>query len=149
MIVCLIYITYDGNSYPKGLIVAFKLKSTSDGSCAEGNGANDPVSDSENAIEESKEITEDVCNDIKDETIPKENVDGKNHKESEGKETGNGEKSSESPIAESEEKEKKTNAAAYKDDKNVVMREDLKSVFQKFGTVKVKLCIALPIVWVR
>lgn len=35
--------------------------------------------------------------------------------------------------------EGKTNIAAYKDNKDVVLREDLKSIFQKFGTVKVTI----------
>ena len=42
---------------------------------------------------------------------------------------------------ESEEKgqetDEKFSAASYKDNMNVVLREDLKGVFEKFGTVKV------------
>lgn len=48
-----------------------------------------------------------------------------------------GKKSSENPTEKSEEKEGKSAIATYKDNMDVVMREDLKGIFQKFGTVKV------------
>lgn len=47
------------------------------------------------------------------------------------------EKSPKGPTEIGCEKEQRVNAAAYKDDMNVVLREDLKVVFQQFGTVKV------------
>ncbi|KAH0989804.1 hypothetical protein GBA52_001287 [Prunus armeniaca] len=102
--------------YPKGLIVAFTLKSTSDKGSAE-------HSDEEIPGEDVKEN--------------KENADEKNSSDGgEGKETGDGENPSEVPTAKSGEKEERLSAAAYKDNMDVVMREDLKSVFQNFGTVK-------------
>ncbi|KAK9075581.1 hypothetical protein SSX86_003906 [Deinandra increscens subsp. villosa] len=82
--------------YPKGLLVAFKLKSTS----------------SEN-------------DSAKPDSINTESVDVKSSSENE--QSKNDEKETET---------KKMSADMYKDDKDVVLREDLKSLFQKFGTVK-------------
>lgn len=141
------------------MIVAFTLKSTSDKGSAEhsgtpatangstnGNKTDGHVDSSENATEETeKKVSEDVNRGDGDEEIPgedvkenKENADEKNSSDGgEGKETGDGENPSEVPAAKSGEKEERLSAAAYKDNMDVVMREDLKSVFQKFGTVKV------------
>lgn len=52
--------------------------------------------------------------------------------------TKDGDKSSESP-AEKDENLGGKPPSAYKNDMNVVLREDLKDVFQKFGTVKVSI----------
>ncbi|KAL4302940.1 hypothetical protein GQ457_10G002220 [Hibiscus cannabinus] len=87
--------------YPKGLLVAFTLKSISTGDPANQNGSDGKK------------------------TAENENGEGKNK---------NG-----STIEEEEEvdeKEHKSTASIYKDDMNVVLREDLKDVFNKFGTVK-------------
>jgi lupus La protein len=64
-----------------------------------------------------------------------DHVDGDNGSESTVIKTGE-EKSSEDSN-EKEEGKEKPNPAASKDDKNVVLREDLKAVFERFGTVKV------------
>ncbi|KAG8487698.1 hypothetical protein CXB51_018281 [Gossypium anomalum] len=86
--------------HPKGLLVAFKLKSASAGDSAEQNGPDDKkTAENEN---------------------DKEKVDGKHG----------------SPIDKVVEKENKSSISIYKDDMNVVLREDLKDVFKKFGTVK-------------
>lgn len=63
-----------------------------------------------------------------------EEVDGDNGSESTVIKTE--EKSYEDPN-EKEEVKEKPNPAASKDDKNVVLREDLKAVFEIFGIVKV------------
>lgn len=146
------------DSYPKGLIVAFSLKSMADDvGSAKRNGTHEPANDftnsrtdgdhdaSDNAIKETEQVPENVNKDNKSEEIPGENVgkeDGeklaeKNGLKSEGKETEDGEKPSEGPTVDGEENEGKSTAVIYKDNMNVVLREDLKGVFQKFGTVKV------------
>ncbi|KAH1131720.1 hypothetical protein J1N35_003098 [Gossypium stocksii] len=86
--------------HPKGVLVAFKLKSASAGDSAEQNGP-DEKKTAENETD-------------------KEKVDDKH----------------ESPIDKVVEKENKSSISIYKDDMNVVLREDLKDVFKKFGTVK-------------
>ncbi|KAA8525294.1 hypothetical protein F0562_007149 [Nyssa sinensis] len=144
-------------NYPKGLIVAFTLKSMSTGGSAEQIGSHEPTNDNADVLktdggpESTENVTEQVehkvSDDIKDdEENPKENieeseekVDEKTGSESEGKEPENGEKSLDSAIQKDEKEakvEEKSAAAVYKDNKDVVLREDLKSIFQKFGTVK-------------
>ncbi|GMI89317.1 La protein 1, INVOLVED IN rRNA PROCESSING 2 [Hibiscus trionum] len=87
--------------YPKGLLVAFTLKSISAGDSAKQNGS-DEKKTAENGNGEEK-------------------IDDKNG----------------STIEEEvDEKERKSTASIYKDDMNVVLREDLKDVFKKFGAVK-------------
>ncbi|KAK8496149.1 hypothetical protein V6N13_098129 [Hibiscus sabdariffa] len=46
------------------------------------------------------------------------------------------ENSTKTPIPKDEDTERKSTATAFKDDFNVVIREDLKEAFKKFGTVK-------------
>ncbi|PON76512.1 Lupus La protein [Parasponia andersonii] len=131
-------------NYPKGLIVAFALKRISGDASAEQNGTNGPANDGTNACRtggndatEETVLTEDVNTDNQVEKIPEENADNKNDLESNEKKTKEGEKASVDPVAESEENEEKSNAAAtYKDNMDVILREDLKGVFGKFGTVK-------------
>ncbi|KAJ7958588.1 La-like protein [Quillaja saponaria] len=133
-------------NYPKGLVIAFTLKSMSDGVSAEQNGAHQPANDnsipkkdvelnsSERATEQGEqkvsEITDNNKENAGDSIVneKEENLDKKNGSVNEGKEIEDEEKS--------EEKDEKFSAASYKDNMDVVLREDLKSVFQKFGTVK-------------
>lgn len=89
--------------YPKGLIVAFKLKSTT---------SEDP------SVEKGNEV--------------KLETEGK----PDSMELGTEDKKESSPENEEKTETKKLSADMYKDNKDVVLREDLKSVFQKFGTVK-------------
>ncbi|GMQ03397.1 hypothetical protein CsSME_00049212 [Camellia sinensis var. sinensis] len=142
--------------YPKGLIVAFTLKSMSvGGSAVQSDGhelANENVdvckTDGEpdsmlNATVETEEkVPEDVKGDgekPKDdiEKESKQKVDEKTSLESEQKETED-EENLDSPIEKDEDKTtgERNRAAVYKDNKDVVLREDLKAVFQKYGTVK-------------
>jgi lupus La protein len=84
----------------------------------------------------TKENEQKVPENIKtDEENNGEEVDGDNGSESTVIKTEE-EKSSEDPN-EKEEVKEKPNPAASKDDKNVVLREDLKAVFERFGIVKV------------
>lgn len=143
---------YNDCSYPKGLIVAFTLKSKSNRGSTEKIDTNDTANDvktisktdgeldsSENVnAETEKMVADDVSKDEKTpgeniEKDDKENVDENNGLGSEEKETKDVE---ESPEAGGD-KEEKSSASFYKDDMNVVLREDLKVIFQKFGTVKV------------
>ncbi|XP_031264118.1 la protein 1-like [Pistacia vera] len=98
-------------NYPKGLIVAFTLKNTVAG---DKNGTHEPANDS------AKKVNGEL--DSPENELKADNEDG--------------EKSSEGSMEKGEEKEEKSAVATYKDDMNVVMREDLKGVFKKFGTVK-------------
>ncbi|XP_024023853.1 la protein 1 [Morus notabilis] len=133
-------------NYPKGLIVAFAVKRMSGEGSEKQNGTHEPAthepaSDNTDAgragadLGSSDNATEETIQPSKEE-IPRENVDNGNDSESDGKETKEGENSSENPVAEKEENGERRTAADYKDDMDVVLREDLKAVFQKFGTVK-------------
>ncbi|KAL6212580.1 hypothetical protein ACLB2K_017798 [Fragaria x ananassa] len=110
--------------YPKGLIVAFTLKSSSDKDSTEKNGTPEETQKEAGGV-----------NAEDGEKDNKENVDEKNSLDGEEKKTEDGEKPSEG-VKEGE-KEGKLNAVeTYKDNMDVVMREDLKILFGKFGTVK-------------
>lgn len=101
---------YVYHSYPKGLLIAFKLKSISDQVPLDQNNIDQQANDS---------------------NVVKDNADNdkENNGVSEGKDTEGEEKSKET--------DGKNYAAAYKDNNDVVSREDLKGVFEKFGPVKV------------
>lgn len=154
MKVILIIFSSDDHSYPKGLIVAFKLKTISGGDSAVKNSDQGPLKDNGGACKTDAEPgpTEMITEDVKDdEQKPAENTE----KESEGKadekntEKESKEKVDEKTMLESEEVEgiekeeaketveKSSATEMYKDNKDVVLREDLKGVFRKFGTVKV------------
>ncbi|KAJ6862438.1 la protein 1-like [Populus alba x Populus x berolinensis] len=131
-------------NYPKGLIIAFALKNKLAGGSAEQNGAQEPANDDANACDGGSNSSENLTNEneqkvpenIKtDEENNGEEVDGDNGSESTVIKTEE-EKSYEDPN-EKEEVKEKPNPAASKDDKNVVLREDLKAVFEIFGIVKV------------
>ncbi|XP_010526117.1 PREDICTED: la protein 1 [Tarenaya hassleriana] len=102
-------------NYPKGLIVSFTLKRSAEGDSTEANSSEEP---SKNTVDGS-------------ESKPSDNVDDKENagvdeddEKSSGVSLGNGEK------------EEKGAARVHKDNKNVVLREDLKAVFGKFGDIK-------------
>ncbi|XP_058203951.1 la protein 1 [Rhododendron vialii] len=147
------------DTYPKGLIIAFTLKSMSAGSSAEQKDGHEAIkqnmdvceADGErdstlHATEEAEEKVSGCVNG--DEEVPGENVekvseekvDEKTILESEGKETGDGENPDSSIEKEKNDKkvaeEGKPTAVLYRDNKDVVLREDLKAVFQKYGNVK-------------
>lgn len=147
------------SNYPKGLIISFTLKSKSDGDSTGQNGTNVTANDcetacktdgvldsSENANGETEKVVVENVN--KDGQMPGENSEmGDEEKDDENNGLGSEENENENENEDKEkspkgptkivcEKEQRVNAAAYKDDMNVVLREDLKVVFQQFGTVK-------------
>ncbi|KAL1337828.1 hypothetical protein HN51_032525 [Arachis hypogaea] len=155
------------DNFPKGLIIAFKLKSISDevpsnqggaDQLANGNGnghKTDGTNPTEVAAGESDEKASESAEDDKENNAEKEGKETESEEkegketeseekeaESEEKEAGSEEKETESEDKETESEEKgletdeKISPPAYKGDKNVVSREDLKVIFQKFGTVK-------------
>lgn len=133
--------------YPKGLVVAFTLKRIGDGGSAEENGTHEPAAsdniDGSN-VDESKDSNVDGSKDSSEninaeaDQTASENVDtgedANNGPESSEREHESGEQSAEG--ASHKDGEKGRSSTSYKKDMNVVMREDLKSVFGKFGTVK-------------
>lgn len=138
-------------NYPKGLIVAFTLKSKSLEDESKQSGSNEHVCDADvsktnggesvtNGSEEADKAAESVKNGVVEnveETKEEETPEGTLDKE--GKENEGDEKSSESADKKNGEKaapEGKNAVESYKDNMDVVIREDLKAVFQKFGTVK-------------
>ncbi|CAK9166112.1 unnamed protein product [Ilex paraguariensis] len=142
-------------NYPKGLIVAFTLKSILAEGSAEQNGIQELASDivdgrksgeTDSTENDTKSTEQKVSEDVKDDEenngenveMSEEKGDEKSSLEPEGQENGDGEKSLDNPIQKDDQAtgEKKSTAELYKDNKDVVIREDLKSVFQKFGTVK-------------
>ncbi|KAF9615412.1 hypothetical protein IFM89_023073 [Coptis chinensis] len=127
------------SNYPKGLIVAFKLTHKSGGKSTEVNG-NCEKSGNGEVFETEKEIVQD--DEVK--SMDEVKKDDKTSEESDVKITEdavlqNDEKSPADSCQESEEKAsagEKPLTVIDKDDKDVVMREDLKALFQRFGTVK-------------
>ncbi|XP_065850681.1 la protein 1 [Euphorbia lathyris] len=124
-------------SYLKDVIVAFTLKTSSsevsvaqDGDCEKADQGLDSSGDArqedEPKVSDKQEMNLD---ERKEEKVDEENV-------SETKELGEDEKSLEEPTTEGKGQEEKGKVDAYRNDMNVVMREDLKAVFGKFGTVK-------------
>ncbi|XP_061339317.1 la protein 1-like [Gastrolobium bilobum] len=113
-------------NYPKGLIIAFKLKSTSDVVPSEQNGV-DQQANGNGAVSKTDEKNPSEITSGESDQKVSGNVDDDDEMK-EGKETEGEEKSQET--------DEKITAAAYKDNMDVVLREDLKGVFQKFGTVK-------------
>lgn len=94
----------------------------------------------------SEETEQEVSEDVTDTRDHVENAGKGEEKEAdstgaetEAKESEDTEKSTDIPNEKEVQGsgEEKPNIAAYKDNKDVVLREDLKSIFQKFGTVKV------------
>jgi len=88
-------------------------------------------------VKEAKETGSEDNNEMREakETGSQDNNEMEEEKETESKEN-NETKENESPEKKPQTGEK-FSAAAYKDNMDVVSREDLKSVFEKFGTVKV------------
>ncbi|KAE8675833.1 La protein 1 [Hibiscus syriacus] len=107
------------DNYPKGLLVAFALKKISAADSAETNGSDELAKES--GAEKSEEKTA---------TNEKDNAE-KTCDEHAADEIG-----TKSPIPKDEDTEHKSTVSAFKDDLNVVIREDLKEAFKKFGAVK-------------
>nr|XP_016448687.1 PREDICTED: la protein 1-like [Nicotiana tabacum] len=131
--------------YPKGLIIAFKLKRKSSteqngnhqaaaesASAPETEGNKDTTKDNVKVTEEVSEVRDEDNN--KDDEKDAENGSG----ETDVQNPEAVEKSMDSPTEEDDQApaEEKLSIPACKDNKDIVMREDLRSIFQKFGTVK-------------
>lgn len=118
------------NSYPKGLIIAFKLKSISDEVPSEQNGVDQQANDNAVVSKTDEKIPSEITSEKNDQKVS-ENADNdeENNEIKDGKNTQDEEKN---PKA-----DEKLSAAACKDNMDVVLREDLKRVFEKFGAVKV------------
>lgn len=154
-----LWFDFSVNSYPKGLIVAFTLKSKSTSNSAVNGCGSGPASESVDVpkadvnpgsvkaeTEQTDEKTENVK--VKEESTgenilikSEEMVEVEPTLESDQAEQGK--ESLDIPVQKEEAKagtEGNSAATMYKDNKDVVLREDLKKVFQKFGFVKVRLC---------
>lgn len=144
----MIIFVFEIHSYPKGLIVAFTLKSKEERSSKEGSGNEEQAnagSVSLKADEEEKHLKNiDEEKDNKESEVSdttgqesEENVDGSNDNEEEGNDEESDHEDKSSEVPPNENNKRKLNASDYKNDQNVVMREDLKTRLGKFGTVKV------------
>ncbi|XP_004498482.1 la protein 1 [Cicer arietinum] len=149
-------------SYPKGLLIAFKLKSNSAEVPSEKNSTDEQANGTNGVTKTDQQNPSEVAAEESDQKMS-ENDDNDNDKENNGvnegkeaeveekvqenngvkeiKETEAEEKDQENNgVTEGEEKSKesevKRSAASYKDNSDVVLREDLKVVFEKFGDVK-------------
>ncbi|KAL0330331.1 UNVERIFIED_CONTAM: La protein 1 [Sesamum radiatum] len=143
---------FDCGSYPKGLIVAFKLKSISAEDSTTQNGNHESVSDDAdvskkdgeqdktqvNSEETGQDVTDMTTNHVENAGKDEEEEAAKTGAETEAQEPEDAEKSPDNQDDKEDQGsgEGKTNIASYMDNKDVVLREDLKSIFQKFGTVK-------------
>ncbi|KAL7159364.1 hypothetical protein ABFS83_01G022200 [Erythranthe nasuta] len=133
--------------YPKGLIVAFKLKKISAEVSAEQNGSHGPVSaNADVSMTDGEQDKVQVEAEKTESEVLKSVEDTKNHEEEAGEavavtkaEESEDAKESSDITTEKENQgscEEKTTIEVYRNNKDVVLREDLKSIFQKFGPVK-------------
>ncbi|KAJ8773049.1 hypothetical protein K2173_028226 [Erythroxylum novogranatense] len=136
-------------NYPKGLIVAFTLKGMSGGNSAEQN-AQEAAENTSNAIKTDSEpnslentTAENATEGNGEAVVGNVNADKENvemnieeERDDNGCESKAGDKLSTDPTENSEEKGEKLNPAVCRNNMNVVLREDLKAVFEKYGTVK-------------
>ncbi|CAN8273217.1 unnamed protein product [Cochlearia groenlandica] len=108
---------YEAN-YPKGLIISFTLKRSAEEDTAEQNSYEKPTDET---MDETKSKPADNPDDDKENTDQDQGTEGEDDEDSR---VNNGER------------EEKGALATHKDNKDVVLREDLKAVFGKFGDVK-------------
>ncbi|KZV51136.1 la protein 1 [Dorcoceras hygrometricum] len=132
--------------YPRGLIVAFRLKSITAGDDSENNGNHKSMTDNVDAPENDDEqalplntsgdAALDNSVDAKDLDNDEENAEGEEEDLGENV-VKKSEKSSNITDKENQGSSvERLNIEAYKDDPDVVLREDLKLIFNKFGNVK-------------
>ncbi|XP_073050878.1 la protein 1-like isoform X1 [Primulina eburnea] len=136
--------------YPQGLIVAFRLKRIIAGDDLEQNGNQKSMSDNVDAPEKdgeqalplntSGDTSLDIVVDVKDMENDEENAEGEEEVDKTGAETVFQKSEKSSDITDNKKdqgsREERINIEAYKDDQDVVLREDLKHIFNKFGNVK-------------
>ncbi|KAM0933663.1 putative lupus La protein [Dioscorea sansibarensis] len=125
-------------SYPKGLIVAFKLKSIP----GEGSTEENDQEKSNDSVEVPEMETENVTASATDECEPMtshssedagKNVENDdNLQDSENKTTNDSSTKNEDEVGKGENKKRSTTV----NKENIVTREDLKEIFNRFGTVK-------------
>lgn len=116
--------------YPEGLVVAFALKSKSAGGSAEEKATDEQASANAVTMETDKVVSSENISEEGEKKVSEIPEEESKDDKSEGKETEVEEK-----TIKKDEKEK-PNAGSFKDDMDVVMREDLKNIFEKFGTVR-------------
>ncbi|KAL1210303.1 La protein 1 [Cardamine amara subsp. amara] len=109
--------------YPKGLIISFTLKRSAEEGTAKQKSSEEPT---------DKKMDENESKPADNPDADKENTD---QVQAQGAEEEVDEESSDSPTKNGE-REEKGALATHKDNKDVVLREDLKAVFGKFGDVK-------------
>ncbi|CAI0441490.1 unnamed protein product [Linum tenue] len=134
--------------YTKGLIVAFKLKSISTGDEAKQDVNQESVKDGETGPKSAEEMptrqgkaSEDDADNNKEEvaamdTDKVEKADNENVTENKETKTDEGEESNKDSVEKNVKQGNKFDLSACKNDKNIMLREDLKAVFSKFGAVK-------------
>ncbi|CAI8605661.1 unnamed protein product [Vicia faba] len=155
-------------NYPKGLLIAFKLKSISEEVPSEKNSTDEQANGNNGATKTDEQNPSEVAAAAAEDSDQKMSENDENNgvneeKDAEGKEkeqenkevkeekaeveekgllelykkSGNG--VNEGKATEGEKKDQETekrSAASYKEDSDVVLREDLKVIFEKFGDVK-------------
>ncbi|KAL0679797.1 hypothetical protein Bca4012_007778 [Brassica carinata] len=108
---------YEAN-YPKGLIISFTLKRSEEEGTTEEKSSEEPTAKTMDENESKPADTENT------DQVQGQGTEGEDEEESLDSPTKNGER------------EEKGALATHKDNKEVVLREDLKAVFGKFGDVK-------------
>ncbi|MCL7051438.1 hypothetical protein MKW94_024432, partial [Papaver nudicaule] len=120
----------ENSGYPKGLVISFKLKHKSGERTAEQNGSQEAANGKGDACEKGEE------DNITDKgTKSSENGEKSLDMEKEEGEGKNVENVSEGTKENTSDREK-LSAAFNKDNKDVVLREDIKNLLQQFGTVR-------------
>ncbi|XP_026452976.1 la protein 1-like [Papaver somniferum] len=119
----------ENSGYPKGLVISFKLKHKSGEHTADKNGSHEAANGNGDACEKGKEdnVTDKGTN--QGEEKSSENVE-----KEEGK--GKGAENVSEGTKENASDREKLSAAFNKDNKDVVLREDIKNLLQQFGTVR-------------
>ncbi|KAK9102688.1 hypothetical protein Sjap_019942 [Stephania japonica] len=125
-------------NYPKGVIISFKLKPISEESSVQ-NGINKVTEDSK--LEDSVNIKDDGAKTVDDgqnadKGNEKEKVSGEEEKNVEDKSQQKSSGNANEESVENETVGEGSSSVAGKGEKDIVKREDLKELFQKYGTVK-------------
>ncbi|KAI3898901.1 hypothetical protein MKW92_010327 [Papaver armeniacum] len=117
----------ENSGYPKGLVISFKLKHKSGEHTADQNGSQEAANGNGDACEKGKEdnVTDKGTNQCEEKSS--ENVE---KEEGEGKGAENVSEGTKDNASDRE----KLSAAFNKDNKDVVLREDIKNLLQQFGT---------------
>ncbi|KAK4277018.1 hypothetical protein QN277_015088 [Acacia crassicarpa] len=114
--------------YPKGLIISFKLKHISDDVPPKQNGAHQEADGNSRVFDKDEQNPSEGVVEVNEQKVSDNTDNDKEQEVSEGNETKGEEKIQESEV--------KLSARAYRDNMDVVLREDLKEVFERFGSVK-------------